>query len=539
MKSSRAHPAPPSARPGSGDGRPLFQWLNTRSAGILLHPTCLPGDQGVGTFDGHAERFLDFLQAAGCQYWQFCPLGPTGYGDSPYQCFSAFAGNPYLIDLHELVGHGLLEAGELAPLAKLNSGSVDYGALYRLKWPLLFRAAARHRPAGASALYGDLAAFRHQHAAWLEDYAYFRALKDHQGGRAWWVWPRNLRHHASAVTSPLRVQLAGAIAAHIFTQYVFFGQWSRLKAGAARRGIGIIGDIPIFVAADSADVWANPGRFELDPATGLPLAVAGVPPDYFSADGQLWGNPLYAWSGHAADNYAWWQARLRASFDNYDIVRIDHFRGFDEYWRIPYPAKTARIGEWVPGPGLDFFRSVQRAFPNAKIIAEDLGVLTPSVQKLRDDTGLPGMAILQFAFGSDAKNLYLPHNLIANSVIYPGTHDNDTSLGWYATAPEPERDRVRRYLRVNGQEAGWDFIRASYAAVSRLAIISLQDILSLGSGARFNTPGKPEGNWQWRCRAAQFESLAGGTAAYLRTLAGLHGRAATPAPAHSPQEPAR
>jgi len=302
-----------------------------------------------------------------------------------------------------------------------------------------------------------------------------------------------------------------------------------VKAGAARRGIGIIGDIPIFVAADSADVWANPELFELDPATSQPLAVAGVPPDYFSADGQLWGNPLYAWSRHAENNYAWWHARLRASFEIYDIVRIDHFRGFDAYWRIPYPAQTARIGTWVPGPGLDFFRSVQAAFPDARIIAEDLGVLTPSVVKLREDTGLPGMAILQFAFGSDAKNLYLPHNLIANGVIYPGTHDNDTSLGWYATAPEAERDRVRLYLRVTGQEVGWDFIRASYESVSRLAVIPMQDIFSLGPVARFNSPGKPEGNWQWRYRPAQLEALAGGTAAYLRSLTTLYGRDAKPA----------
>jgi 4-alpha-glucanotransferase len=529
MKSSRAKAVVQPAASAVGHHLPLFQWLDTRAAGVLLHPTCFPGDQGIGTFDGQADRFLDFLQAAGARYWQLCPLGPTGYGDSPYQCFSAFAGNPYLIDLHELVGLGLLDAADLAPLAKLDPDRIDYGTLYQLKWPLLFKAAARHRQAGAPACYGDFAAFRLRQAAWLDDYAYYRALKDHQGGHAWSEWPAELRDHARAATSPLRAQLADAIAAHIFTQYVFFGQWSRVKASAARRGIGIIGDIPIFVAADSADVWSNPDLFELDPATSLPLAVAGVPPDYFSADGQLWGNPLYAWSRHAENNYAWWHARLRASFEIYDIVRIDHFRGFDAYWRIPYPAKTARIGDWVPGPGLDFFRSVQAAFPDARIIAEDLGVLTPSVVKLREDTGLPGMAILQFAFGSDAKNLYLPHNLIPNGVIYPGTHDNDTSLGWYATTNESERDHVRLYLRVNGKEAGWDFIRASYESVSRLAVIPLQDIFSLGSAARFNTPGQPAGNWQWRYRSTQLESLAGGTAAYLRSLTALYGRDVSPA----------
>lgn len=510
--------------PGKAAPRPLFNWLSARAAGVLLHPTSLPGDQGIGTFDAQAERFLDFLQAAGSKYWQLCPLGPTGYGDSPYQCFSAFAGNPYLIDLREFVAHDLLDVAALAPLARLDADRVDYGALYELKWPLLFQAHERYRRAGEPALYGDFALFKQRRATWLDDYAYFRALKDHYNGRPWWEWPADSRNHAQAVKAPLRARLAHTIEAHQFAQYAFFGQWSRVKAGATRRDIGIIGDIPIFVAADSADVWANPGLFELDPKTCLPLAVAGVPPDYFSNDGQLWGNPLYIWPRHAADNYAWWHARLRASFELYDVVRIDHFRGFEDYWRIPFPAKDARGGAWTPGPGLDFFHSVQAAFPEAKIIAEDLGALTPAVNKLRDDTGLPGMAILQFAFGSDAKNLYLPHNLAPNGVIYPGTHDNDTSLGWYATAPEEERDVVRRYFRVNGQEAGWDFIRAAYAAVSRLAVIPMQDILGLGSEGRFNRPGHPAGNWQWRYRTSQLDGLLGGAAAYLRELGTLHGR---------------
>ena len=510
--------------PGKAAPHPLFSWLSTRSTGVLLHPTSLPGDQGIGTFDVHTESFLDFLQSAGVKYWQLCPLGPTGYGDSPYQCFSAFAGNPYLIDLHELVAHGLLEATALSPLAQLSADRVDYGSLYQLKWPLLFQAHARYQQAGEPALYGDFAAFKRKHADWLEAYAYFRALKDHYRGQPWWDWPADTRNYAQAAKSPLRNRLATAIEAHRFTQYAFFGQWSRVKAGAARRGISIIGDIPIFVAADSSDVWANPELFELDPQTSLPLAVAGVPPDYFSADGQLWGNPLYLWPRHAADNYAWWHARLRASFELYDVVRIDHFRGFEAYWRVPFPAKNARTGVWTPGPGLHFFLSVQAAFPEAKIIAEDLGVLTPAVIKLRDDAGLPGMAILQFAFGSDAKNLYLPHNLVANGVTYPGTHDNDTSLGWYATASEKERDAVRRYLRVNGREAGWDFIRAAYASVSRLAVISMPDILGLGSEARFNTPGQAAGNWQWRYRSSQLEGLLSGTAPYLRELTALYGR---------------
>ncbi len=508
---------------------PLFNWLGTRAAGVLLHPTALPGDQGIGTFDEHAVRFLDFLQAAGLKYWQLCPLGPTGYGDSPYQSFSAFAGNPYLIDLKALVAAKFLTPAEIAPLAALNADRVDYGALYEKKWPLLAQAFARFKAAGAPALASDgetFAQFQTKQSAWLDGYAFFRALKDHHRGVAWWEWPAAVRSYLAAKKSPLRAQLATATEAHAFYQYLFFAQWRALRAAAAVRGIEIIGDIPIFVAADSADVWANPELFELDPQTARPLAVAGVPPDYFSADGQLWGNPLYLWSRHAEDGYAWWHARLRASFALCDVVRIDHFRGFDAYWRIPASAPTARTGEWVKAPGLDFFRSVRAAFPQAKIIAEDLGELTPSVVALREATGLPGMAILQFAFGgNDAKNLYLPHNLVANAAIYPGTHDNDTSLGWYTTAAEKERDHARRYLRVDGREIGWDFIRTSFAAVSRLAVVPLQDVMSLGSAARFNSPGKPQGNWQWRYRSGQLEQLnGGGTAAYLKSLATIYGR---------------
>lgn len=462
------------------------------------------------------------------QYWQLCPLGPTGYGDSPYQCFSAFAGNPYLVDLHALTTTGLLNAAETDALAGLNPEAVDYGSLFELKWSLLEKAFRRFQKAGEPVLVpGDesFASFQKNQASWLQGYAFFRALKDHRHGVAWWEWPTEVRTHSAAEKSPLRTQLASAAEAHAFYQYLFFTQWRRLRAAAAARGISIIGDIPIFVAADSADVWANPELFELDPSTGRPVAVAGVPPDYFSEDGQLWGNPLYVWARHATDNYAWWKARLRASFDLYDVVRIDHFRGFDAYWRIPLPATNARKGEWVPGPGLKFFQAIREAFPDAKIIAEDLGILTPSVEALRDATGLPGMAILQFAFGGSSENLYLPHNLSPNSVIYPGTHDNDTSLGWYAATDEKTRDHVRRYLRVDGREVGWDFIRSSYAAVSRLAVLPMQDILSLGTSARFNSPGKPQGNWQWRYRSSDLDKLfSNGTTDYLRSLAELYGR---------------
>jgi len=507
---------------------PLFNWLDQRAAGVLLHPTALPGPHGVGAFDHAAFAFLDFLADAGFKYWQLCPLGPTGYGDSPYQCFSSFAGNPYLIDLAPLVGAGLLTADAVAPLRTLSADHVDFGALYRLKLPLLFLAHTASRKSPARPLpYGDFAAFRREHAAWLGGYALFSALKDHFGGRPWWEWPAEVRSLAVAQKSRFPRELAVRIEAYEFVQYLFFGQWAVVRARAAKLGIEIIGDTPIFTALDSADVWASPQLFQLDPKSDRPVAVAGVPPDYFSADGQLWGNPLYNWPAHAAEGYAWWLARLRANFALCDVVRIDHFRGFDSYWAIPASAPTARTGRWEQGPGLEFFRTVRAALPGIKLIAEDLGELTPSVVALREATGLPGMAILQFAFGGDARNLYLPHNQRANSVVYPGTHDNDTTLGWYAAADEKTRDHIRRYLRVSGQEVGWDFLRSAYASVANLAVFPLQDLLSLGSAARFNTPGKSQGNWTWRYRPEQLQALRAGAAPYLRELATLYGRDGT------------
>jgi len=517
--------APLAAPEGPDDhGGPLFDWLKTRGAGVLLHPTSLPGTQGIGTLDTQLVAFLDFLQAAGFRYWQLCPLGPTGYGDSPYQCFSAFAGNPLLIDLGALVELGLLQPGEIAPLAALPAERADYGALFHQKWPLLFAAHRRYCAAPRDLPYGSFAEFRQKHAGWLEPYAYFRALKDHFGGASWPGWPSDVRHYQSSRASPLRAQLAEMTEAHAFTQYLFFGQWAQVRAAARRRGIEIIGDLPIFVAADSADAWSAPGLFELDPQTLRPLAVAGVPPDYFSEDGQLWGNPLYQWPVHAADGYAWWLARLRSAFDLCDIVRVDHFRGFDAYWRIPWPAKNARRGAWTPGPGLAFFRALQRAFPDARIIAEDLGVLTDSVRHLLRDTGLPGMQVLQFAFGGDASNPYLPHNHVANSVVYPGTHDNDTTVGWYRGLEQAVRDQVNHYLRVDGSAISWDLVRTAFASTARMAIIPLQDLLSLDSTARFNTPAAPEGNWQWRFSRAQLDQLSTQSADYLRELGRIYGR---------------
>ncbi len=503
----------------------LFNWLSRRGAGVLVHPTAMPSAFGIGAFDDAAFPFLEFLAAAGMDHWQVCPLGPTGYGDSPYQCFSSFAGNPNLIDPAPLVRAGLLTDTDLAPLRGLNADHVDFGALYERKRPLLFSAhAAWRRDPKRPLPYGDFGAFQRKHAAWLESYTLFSALKDHFDGRPWWEWPQDLRSFAGAGKSVLRHELAARTEAYAFLQYLFFGQWANVRARAAKLGIQIIGDTPIFTALDSADVWTSPQLFQLDRRTLSPTAVAGVPPDYFSADGQLWGNPLYDWPAHAAENHAWWIARLRASFELCDIVRIDHFRGFEAYWSVPAGSATARTGKWIKGPGLDFFRAVHAAMPDAKLIAEDLGLLTPASIALREATGLPGMAVLQFAFGGEADNLYLPHNHRANTVVYPGTHDNDTTLGWYAATDERTRDHVRRYLRIGGQEVGWDFLRVAYASVANLAIIPLQDLLSLGSSARFNTPGKSQGNWTWRYRPEQLRALHENSAGYLRELGELYGR---------------
>lgn len=502
----------------------LFNWLGQRSSGLLLHPASLPGNQGVGVLDDSVDALLGLLKASGIRYWQVCPLGPTGYGDSPYQCFSAFAGNPYLIDLEALRRVGLLSEAEIAPLRQLPQGTTDYGWLYVTKWPALFAAFERFKQSPVKLPYGDFAAFQAEQRGWLEPFTLFLALKDHFKGQPWWLWPAEVRFYAQAAKSPQARAVADRAAAHAFFQYLFFGQWRQVRAKAQAHGIQIIGDAPIFVARDSADAWSRPELFQLDQQTGQPLAVAGVPPDYFSADGQLWGNPLYAWERHAADGYAWWLERLRANFALCDVVRIDHFRAFDTYWSIPATAASAKTGRWQAGPGLKFFEAVQRALPDCRLIAEDLGDLTPSVHALRDATGLPGMAILQFAFGGDSANTYLPHNLRANSIVYPGTHDNDTTAGWYRSADEKTRDHVRRYFRISGQDIAWDFVRAGYAAVSNLAVFSLQDFLSLGTEARFNTPGVAAGNWQWRYSASQLAALQKNSAAYLKELGELYGR---------------
>lgn len=509
---------------------PLFNWLDHRAAGVLMHPTSLPGDFGIGTLNDHCLEFIDFLADAGFTYWQICPLGPTGYGDSPYQSFSSYAGNPYLISLRALHARDLIDGKILDDLSSLPESFVDYGALYNAKWPVLDAVyeTCVHGPKKIRP-YGSFANFKKDNDHWLEAYAFFQALKNHFNGAPWYKWPKDCLSFQKAGKGKLRKTLDRDIDAQKFFQYLFFGQWNEVRAHAKQRGVQIIGDIPIFVALDSADVWQDQQYFQFDKKTGQPTAVAGSPPDYFSEDGQLWGNPLYDWDALKADDYTWWIDRLQANLDIYDVVRIDHFRGFDAYWKIPFTAETARSGEWTQGPGIDFFKTVKKKLKDAKLIAEDLGELTDGVRKLRSDSGLPGMVILQFAFGGGADNYYLPHNVQANTVLYPGTHDNDTCLGWYRSMDAATQDHVRRYFEVSGDNIGWDMIRASYKSVANLSIIPFQDILSLGSEGRFNMPGKAEDNWQWRYTPEQLKSLKGGTTNYLKNLAELCYREGQPA----------
>lgn len=504
---------------------PLFHWLDERGAGVLLHPTSLPGNDGVGTLGAEARRFIEFLSAGGLKYWQMCPLGPTGYGDSPYQCFSAFAGNPYLIDLDALMEFDLLKFDDTRSLRNMPVDQVDYGALYVRKWPVLRLVYRNFCKKKLSYLpnYGYFQDFKEQHASWLDPFALFMAMKENFNGKPWYEWNSSLRSFQKATKSKLAHDLEDSVEAQKFYQYLFFGQWQLLKQFAADSGVQIIGDIPIFTSLDSADVWANPEIFQLT-KQGKPSAVAGVPPDYFSPTGQLWGNPLYDWKTLKADGYSWWMDRLKLNFEFFDVVRIDHFRGFESYWRIPAKAKDATKGKWEEGPGIDFFAAIKKCFPEARVIAEDLGEITPKVRELKEQTGFPGMAILQFAFGGKADNPYLPHNLIADSIIYPGTHDNDTTLGWYQDATPETQDQVRRYFSISGEEISWDFLRAAYRSVSRLAIIPMQDLLSLDSEARMNTPGEAAGNWQWRYTKDQLENLHQNSTAYLRELGELYDR---------------
>lgn len=502
-----------------------------RSSGILLHPTSLPGKFGVGDLGDEAYRFVDFLAASNQSLWQVLPLGPTGYGDSPYQCFSAFAGNTLLVSPERLVHAGLLSAEDLARAPSFNEEKVDFGNVIEFKNALLRKAFGRFQQKTDASLREEFEQFSTRASSWLDDYALYRALKDAQGGKAWNEWERQFIRRDTTALAGARERLREEVEAQKFYQFLFFKQWAALKAYCHEHDVKLVGDIPIFVARDSADVWMNPDEFKLDEA-GNPLVVAGVPPDYFSTTGQFWGNPIYNWERMLADGFRWWIERVRATLEIFDIVRIDHFRGFAASWEIPGKDKTAERGRWVNVPGRELFTAIKRALGNLPIIAEDLGVITPDVEALRDDFGLPGMRILQFAFGGDTKNQDLPHNYVHNSVVYTGTHDNDTTVGWFKSVAgagstrnleqiERERNFSLNYLNSDGQEIHWDFIRAVLASVSDTAIIPLQDLLGLGTQARMNLPNSTTGNWAWRYKT---DALTVEVGERLKNLTQIYGR---------------
>ena len=507
---------------------PLYDWLTDRGCGVLLHPTCFPGDQGIGTLGNASYAFIDFLEQCHMGYWQVCPLGPTGFGDSPYQTFSAFAGNPYLIDFRQLIEEGLLRDRDVEPLRFLPGSKTDFGMVYEKKWPLLYKAflSFKKSPERWKDLEQSFRQFSEVNAAWLKPWGLYMALKEKFGGRSWLDWPEKFRDYSGISTRGLDGDTRLLSQAHKFYQFLFFRQWKVLKAYANERGIQIIGDVPIYSALDSADVWSCPERFQIDPKTFQPKAFAGVPPDFFTEDGQFWGNPLYDWDRLEKTGFCWWLERLSAAFSLCDIIRIDHFRGFQAYWSIPAGSEKASQGRWIKGPGLRFFEVIKGAIPDAKIIAEDLGLITPEVVKLRENTGIPGIAVLQFAFGGGNDNFYLPHNMQPNSVAYSGTHDNDTSRGWFNAASESTQDHVRRYLDTPGDAINWDLIRAAYRSVAKLAIFPLQDLMGLGSEARMNTPGQALGNWQWRYQTWQLEKLTRESSPYLQLMADLYRRTA-------------
>ena len=498
-----------------------------RCSGILLHPTSLPGRFGIGSLGREAFHFIDFLVAAKQSIWQILPLGPTGYGDSPYSAYSAFAGNPLLIDLELLV-----ETGDLPPevleIPPLPDDAVDYGAVHQLKDRLLHQAAQRFQETASPERRAAFEEFCAYQAYWLNDYALFMAARKDQQGALWNSWPAELCRREEAALRSWGERLSAAIEDQKYIQFTFFQQWQAVKNYANSQGVRIFGDIPIFVAFDSADVWANPHLFHLDEDL-QPTLVAGVPPDYFSKTGQRWGNPLYRWERLQEEGYSWWLARLKWCLANNDLVRIDHFRGFAACWAIPAAEETAVNGSWVPVQGEDFFNVLNRELGDAPIIAEDLGVITPDVEALRDRFAFPGMKILHFAFDSGPTNPYLPHNYPNNCVAYTGTHDNDTTCGWWNSLNKKSRDAVRAYLGHSCRDIAWDLIRTAQSSVADLCIIPLQDVLDLDESSRMNLPGQSRGSWSWRVRHEQLDPQR---AERLSALTTLYGRA----PRHNDKE---
>jgi 4-alpha-glucanotransferase len=474
----------------------------SRFSGVILHPSSLPGVDGIGDLGPDAYRWIDFLAESGCTLWQVLPLGPTGYGDSPYQCFSAFAGNPYLISPALLLDQKLLSPKDLADRPTFPQERVDFGAVIPWKTLVLNRAFGHFKKTKNQKLLSRYERFCEEERHWLDDFALFMAIKENLGGGSWGNWPIPLRSREPQALAQFAAKHTEEVTQQKFRQYLFYEQWEAIRSYARQKNIQIIGDIPIFVAYDSADAWSHPELFFLD-KEGQPTCVAGVPPDYFSPTGQLWGNPLYKWNVHKKTGYAWWLERIRAVLNLVDYIRLDHFRGFAGYWEIPAGKPTAEIGRWVKGPGKDFLRALQKNFASLPLLAEDLGEITPDVVELRDSFGLPGMKILQFGFASTPDDPFLPHNYTRNCVAYTGTHDNDTARGWYEAAAEKERDLCRRYLGRSGDDISWDMIRAVWSSTAAFALAPLQDFLSLGTSARMNFPGKLGGNWFWRYTSDQ------------------------------------
>ena len=498
-----------------------------RASGILLHPTCLPGPYGIGDLGPAAYRFLDSLASAGQSLWQVLPLGPTGFGDSPYACFSSFAGNPLLVSIDVLREWGLLLPEDLRRIPRFSDARVDYGAVINWKMPLLRQAASRFLQS-AGPRRQKFEAFRKEEAGWLEDYCVFMAVKQVYEGAWNDAWERQIALRVPAALARIADERADAITIEAVIQFFFFSQWDSLHAAAARKGIRVIGDLPIFAAPDSADVWANRELFLLD-SDGKPTVVSGVPPDYFAVTGQLWGNPLYNWDALERQGFRFWIQRIRAARRLFDFVRIDHFRGFDSCWSVPAGAPTAEKGRWVKVPGARVFEAMQQDLGALPIIAEDLGLITPEVSALRERFGFPGMRILQFAFDSreagvlNAGNPFLPHNHMPDSVVYTGTHDNDTTCGWYAARTPQERAYLDEYAPPGEPEVEWRLIRMALASVCRFAVIPLQDVRGLGTEARMNTPGtSSKNNWSWRIGENGLDEKS---AARLRSLSVLYGRA--------------
>jgi 4-alpha-glucanotransferase len=472
-----------------------------RASGVILHPTSLPGPFGMGDLGQAAYDFVDFLADTGQQIWQLLPLGPTGHGNSPYMCYSAMAGNPMLISLEALQEQGLLSAEELEGMSHFPEDAVDYASVLPARQYRLEKAAAAFQTVADPDTRLAFEKFCDERAFWLDDYALFMALKQAHQGASWHQWDRTIACRDAEAMAHWRHKLAVEIQDQKFYQFEFYQQWAKLRSYANERHIQIIGDMPIYVAHDSADVWAFPENFMIDEATLEPSEMAGVPPDYFSETGQLWGNPTYNWDEVERQGFKWWLQRLKALLDYVDLIRIDHFRGFEAYWAVPEGETTAMNGTWVEAPGESFFKAVQAEFGSLPILAEDLGVITPEVEALRDQFGFPGMKILQFAFGSDHMNPYLPFNCVRNCLMYSGTHDNNTTVGWFETISDYERERVLRYIGgLSADGIHWSLIRLAFTSIANQAIVPLQDLLGLGSHARMNTPGEAEGNWAWRYR---------------------------------------